>query len=89
MMRDAVAMELPSTLVHVIDREADSGVHLREWHAAGFLFLVRGKCLPALRKMCRYFCSITSFRRNYCATAMPSLRLDLVSPTIAVKRLIP
>jgi hypothetical protein len=42
MMRDADAMELPTTLVHVIDREADSVFHLREWSAAGFLFLVRG-----------------------------------------------
>jgi hypothetical protein len=42
MMRDAAALELPATLVHVIDREADSVFHLREWSAAGFLFLVRG-----------------------------------------------
>lgn len=27
--------------VHVIDREADSVKHLRQWHAAGHLFLVR------------------------------------------------
>ena len=43
LMREATAMELPTTLVHVIDREADSVFHLREWNAAGFLFLVRGK----------------------------------------------
>lgn len=43
LMRDVAAMELPTTLVHVIDREADSVFHLREWSAAGFLFLVRGK----------------------------------------------
>ena len=43
MMQDAAAMELPTTLVHVIDREADSVFHLRQWSAAGFLFLVRGK----------------------------------------------
>jgi len=42
LMRDAGAMELPTTLVHVIDREADSVFHLREWSASGFLFLVRG-----------------------------------------------
>jgi hypothetical protein len=42
MMRDAAAMELPATLVHVIDREADSVFHFRDWHTAGFLFLVRG-----------------------------------------------
>jgi hypothetical protein len=42
LMQDAGAMEMPSTLVHVIDREADSVFHLREWSAAGFLFLVRG-----------------------------------------------
>lgn len=28
--------------VHVIDREADSVAHYRDWHAAGHLFLVRG-----------------------------------------------
>jgi hypothetical protein len=33
--------ELPVTLVHVIDREADSVRHLRTWHEAGHLFLVR------------------------------------------------
>ena len=42
LMQDAAAMELPTTLVHVIDREADSVFHLREWSAGGFLFLVRG-----------------------------------------------
>lgn len=29
-------------LVHIIDREADSVGHFRQWHAAGHLFLVRG-----------------------------------------------
>lgn len=33
---------LPKPLVHVIDREADSVGHYRQWHAAGHLFLVRG-----------------------------------------------
>ena len=28
-------------LVHVIDREADALLHLRQWHAAGHLFVVR------------------------------------------------
>ena len=42
MMRDAGAMNLPTTLVHVIDREADSVFHWRAWTAEGFLLLVRG-----------------------------------------------
>ena len=33
--------DLPKTLVHVIDREADSAAHDREWQACGHLFLVR------------------------------------------------
>ena len=33
---------LPRRLVHVIDREADSVEHLRQWYADGHLFLVRG-----------------------------------------------
>jgi hypothetical protein len=32
---------LPAKLVHVIDREADSVGHMRQWHTAGHLFLVR------------------------------------------------
>jgi hypothetical protein len=32
---------LPKRLVHVIDREADSLHHLRQWYAEGHLFLVR------------------------------------------------
>ena len=32
---------LPTKLVHVIDREADSVGHMRQWHAADHLFLVR------------------------------------------------
>jgi len=43
MMQNAAAMELPTTLVHVIDREGDSVFHIRQWSADGFLFLVRGK----------------------------------------------
>jgi len=38
MMQDAAAMELPTTLVHVIDREADSVFHFREWNAPGSCF---------------------------------------------------
>jgi len=34
---------LDQTLVHVIDREADSVWHYRHWHAAGHQFLVRAK----------------------------------------------
>jgi hypothetical protein len=32
---------LPKRLVHVVDREADSLYHLRQWHADGHLFLIR------------------------------------------------
>jgi len=42
LLRDAGAMNLPTTLVHVIDREADSVFHWRAWTAEGFLLLVRG-----------------------------------------------
>lgn len=40
-MADAQRWNLPHRLVHVIDREADSVGHYREWHAAGRRFLVR------------------------------------------------
>jgi len=43
MMQNAAATNLPTTLVHVIDREGDSIFHIRQWSAEGFLFLVRGK----------------------------------------------
>ena len=43
MMQNATTMELPTSLVHVIDREGDSVFHIRQWSAAGFLFLIRGK----------------------------------------------
>lgn len=33
--------KVPRILVHVIDREADSIRHLRAWHGAGHLFLIR------------------------------------------------
>lgn len=42
LMRDAAAMDLSATIVHVIDREADSVRHFREWNDNGFLFLIRG-----------------------------------------------
>src|SRR5215469_1392285 len=42
LMRDAEEMKLSATIIHVIDREADSVFHLRAWLAAGFKFLVRG-----------------------------------------------
>ncbi|MFN0197409.1 MAG: IS4 family transposase [Planctomycetaceae bacterium] len=32
---------VPARMVHVIDREADSQFHFREWHRSGHLFLVR------------------------------------------------
>lgn len=40
-MAAAEAWRLPRTLVHVVDREADSVGHYRDWDAAGRLFLVR------------------------------------------------
>lgn len=42
MMKAAAEMNFGTKLVHVIDREADSVWHLRQWDAAGELFLVRG-----------------------------------------------
>jgi hypothetical protein len=41
-MKASRTWRLSVPLVHVIDREADSVGHYREWHAAGHLFLVRG-----------------------------------------------
>lgn len=40
-MHASRAWEVPKTLVHVIDREADSLNHYRQWHADGHFFLVR------------------------------------------------
>jgi Transposase DDE domain len=40
-MADATRWSLPRRLVHVIDREADSVGHYRDWHAARHQFLVR------------------------------------------------
>jgi len=42
LMRDVEQMGFSATIIHVIDREADSVFHLRAWSAAGFKFLVRG-----------------------------------------------
>jgi len=42
LMRDAATLAFPPTLVHVIDREADSLFHWRQWLTSGFLLLVRG-----------------------------------------------
>ena len=41
LMRATAAMKLSAKVVHVIDREADSVFHYRQWHAEGFLFLIR------------------------------------------------
>lgn len=41
-MEAAKTWDLPCPLVHVIDREADSVGHYREWDQAGHHFLVRG-----------------------------------------------
>jgi hypothetical protein len=43
LMQATAALELSPTEVHLIDREADSVFHLREWHQLGFLFLIRTK----------------------------------------------
>jgi hypothetical protein len=40
-MRNVAAMNLSAHIVHVIDREADSVRHYREWDAEGFQVLVR------------------------------------------------
>ena len=40
-MRSAAAMNLPATIVHIIDRESDSVFHFRQWSSEGFYFLVR------------------------------------------------
>jgi hypothetical protein len=40
-MRSVADLGLARPLVHVIDSEADSVAHLRDWHADGRLFLVR------------------------------------------------
>ena len=40
--------DLPRPLVHVIDREADSVGHYREWDEAGHYFLVRASDLEVL-----------------------------------------
>jgi len=43
LMREAEEMQFSATIIHVIDREADSVFHLRAWSADGFKFLVRSK----------------------------------------------
>jgi hypothetical protein len=40
-MQEASAMNFSAKIVHVIDREADSVFHLREWNEHGFHYLVR------------------------------------------------
>ena len=40
-MKASRQWNLPKRSVHVVDREADSLYHLRQWHAEGHLFLVR------------------------------------------------
>jgi hypothetical protein len=37
----AAGLDLGLPLVHIIDREADSVAHYRDWHRAGHLFLIR------------------------------------------------
>ena len=40
-MEAAKHWNLPAKIVHVLDHEADSVGHMRQWHASGHLFLVR------------------------------------------------
>jgi len=42
MMDEVESLGLPTRLVHVIDREADSVYHWRSWISAGHLILIRG-----------------------------------------------
>jgi len=42
-MADSHRWNLGLPLIHIIDREADSVGHFREWHTAGHLFVVRAK----------------------------------------------
>jgi hypothetical protein len=42
-MADSRRWNLGRPLVHIVDREADSVGHFRDWHAAGHHFLVRAK----------------------------------------------
>jgi len=41
LMRESSAMNLSANIVHIIDREADSVFHLREWSEQSFHYLVR------------------------------------------------
>ena len=41
-MEESKSWDLPKPMVHVIDREADSVGHIRQWHEAGHVLLVRG-----------------------------------------------
>lgn len=49
-MNASQTWNLPAKLVHVIDREADSVGHMRQWHAAGHLFLVRATDRRVMRQ---------------------------------------
>jgi hypothetical protein len=42
-MAESRRWKLGKLLVHIVDREADSVGHFRDWHAAGHRFLVRAK----------------------------------------------
>lgn len=42
LMDESLALDIKPTMVHVIDREADSLWHLRLWNKDGHLFVVRG-----------------------------------------------
>ena len=48
-MRYARSLDLGATLVHLIDQEADSVAHLRDWDQDGHLFVVRVEGRPHVR----------------------------------------
>jgi hypothetical protein len=48
-MQYARSLDLPATLVHVIDQEADSVAHLRDWDGDNHLFVVRAEGTRTVR----------------------------------------
>jgi Transposase DDE domain len=52
-MADAHRWNLGRPLVHIVDREADSVGHYRDWHAAGHSFLVRAKSDRRVLRKCQ------------------------------------
>jgi hypothetical protein len=56
-MRHVDQLGLPRRPVHIIDAEADSVDHYRQWHAAGHLFLVRSDDRIVRHEGCEKRCS--------------------------------